>query len=88
MEEVFHLESGCNLGCSSQEGGGQRLEHFEDSDHNSINFKTVLNREKFGPCGKVLNCSKAKYNFIRQEPRRIHEERYYQVSLHLTRGSH
>lgn len=30
-------------------------EHFGDGDHNSLSFKIVLNREKAGPCPKVLN---------------------------------
>lgn len=28
--------------------------HFGDSDHNSIIFKIVLNRDKFGPWGRCL----------------------------------
>lgn len=35
-------------------------EHFGESNHNSISLKIVLNRDKTGPCGKVLKCNKAR----------------------------
>ena len=42
-------------------------EHVANSDHNSVNFRIVMEKEECCPMGKVLNWGKANYNRIRQD---------------------
>ena len=42
-------------------------DHFGNSDHNSISFKTLVEKDRSSPRVKVLNWGKANYNSIRQE---------------------
>ncbi|PLS49478.1 hypothetical protein CYV29_15670, partial [Carnobacterium maltaromaticum] len=42
-------------------------DYFGNSDHNSVSFKILMDKDESGPKGKVLNWGKANYTKIRQE---------------------
>ena len=42
-------------------------EHFGNSDHNSVSFKVLVDKDKSGPWVKVLNWEKTNYNNVRQD---------------------
>ena len=44
---------------------------FGNSDHNSVSFKVLMDKEKCSPQVKVLNWGKANYNNIRQELKNV-----------------
>jgi len=52
-------------------------EHVANSDHNSVNFRIVMDKDECCPTGRVLNWGKANYSRIRQELVAVDWERLF-----------